>query len=645
MCGIAGFFTPGSSQPASTLTRMMDRLRHRGPDGDGVLHVVRHEDALVTTERAERVEAALGHLRLAIVDLSPDGAEPMANEDRTLWLTFNGEIYNHAALRAELSGHIFRSRCDAEVILHGYEEHGVSFFRRMRGMYAFALLDLRREELLLCRDAFGIKPLCYAPLGQGVAFASELSALEAAGVVGEVHPPSVMKYLALGYVPAPHTIFSNAHKLMPGECLRIHVGGRERVDLREPPLPPVRRPARTWNDDDTRAVRDALDTAVREHLVSDVEVGTFLSGGVDSALVTAAMVDAQHAPVQAFTMALDDPLLDESEAATHVARALGVRHHVRKVQAEDALRRLPGILGALDEPLADPSILPTRLCAELAREHVKVALSGDGGDELFGGYSRHHLHGALAHLRKLGSAFSSAVRLAAEAPSEVLLRAYRSAPSSLGLPPLTAPERKLRAAARGLGEPAPLEYGRLFRAGLPEELSAFSSTDPVEDHLRRLAAGYEVADPLSLAQAMDLRGHLHDDILTKVDRASMGVALEARVPLLSDVVGEAAAGLPTEALRRRTEGKRVLRALLAERLGDAVANAPKRGFSLPLSRWLSGPLAGWRRDALGSLASRDLLPAHALTQVERAHDDGEDHGPLLFALCALEMWLRARPGR
>jgi len=646
MCGIAGFFSVNAPQDGVRLRRMMDAVRHRGPDGEGTL-LARRDGRSLQVVADGPAHAALGHARLAIVGLGPDGAEPMGNEDGSLWLTFNGEIYNHATLRAELQsqGHVFRGRCDAEVLLHGFEQQGAAFFDRLRGMYAFALLDLKADSLTLCRDPFGIKPLFHATLDGVTAFASELGALERAGFAGALSMPSVAMYAALGFVPAPLTLRQGVSKLVAGGLLRADRDGVRLLGVTQPPLPPPHR-STSPGEGALESTQRALDETVRAHLMADVEVGAFLSGGIDSALITAAMVDARAGPVQAFTMAVDDPALDESALASETARALGITHHVRRVSPADARDRLPLILAGMDEPLADASLLPTRLVSELAREHVKVVLSGDGGDELFGGYTRHRLLVMMDPLRPLGRVsglLAGAVKAVGE---DALNAAYARVQPRLHLPPLHAPARKLVAALESLGKDRALAYGRMFQSGFAPELAVLGvDGSGAAAHLVATSDGYARADALSLAQAVDARTWLPHDILPKVDRMSMAVGLEARVPLVDVVMARHAATLGTPWLCDRSEGKRVLRALAERRFGAGLARASKRGFGLPMRDWLAGPLKAWRVDALGSLSTRRLFDPRGLTQLQQQHDTGTDHAPLLFALCALEMWLRADVGR
>jgi asparagine synthase (glutamine-hydrolysing) len=601
------------------------------------------------------VNAALGHARLAIVDLSSDAAEPMQNENGLLWLTFNGEIYNHRVLRQplEAQGHRFVSQCDAEVLLHGYEEHGASFFRKLDGMYAFALLDVQRQTLVLCRDPYGIKPLYFFQKGGTLAFASELRALHDGGFSGAPVPASLGVFLGLGYVPHPYALLDGVKKVNPGFTLTAAVEpSRSRgsiltagpgmtlaiQDVRHPPPIPGHRSHRGYSVDTVQEVQSAIWGSVSAHLMADVEVGTFLSGGVDSALITAAMVDLHGPRVQAFTIAIDDAALDESAEAAQTARALGIQHHVRRVSAADAIARLPALLGELDEPLADPSILPTRLCAELAREHVKVVLSGDGGDEFFAGYTRHKLFALLQYAGPLLPMVASAVHGMVRAVDEKTMdRVYSRLAPHVGLPPLQHPGRKLRAAGQSLFEPRVLQYARMFRAGQTEELGLLGLEDASAAHLIASAESAG-ADALTLAQTVDLRSWLPGDILTKLDRATMAVGLEARVPLICDAVARAASALPVPALQRGGLGKRVLRDIAQHRFGKAMSRRPKRGFGIPLQAWLAGPLAHWRRQCVQSFAARGMVAEERLNRLEQEHHAGKDHAPLLFAVCALETW-------
>ncbi|MBI5494425.1 MAG: hypothetical protein HY904_05310, partial [Deltaproteobacteria bacterium] len=429
----------------------------------------------------------------------------------------------------------------------------------------------------------------------------------------------------------------------PGELVRVQGGRAETLGMVAPPMPPQHRTHQGALNAVESEVQEVLKDSIRAHLVSDVEVGTLLSGGIDSAVVTALAVEVHGGPVRAFTLAVDDPALDETELATHAARTLGVRHHVLRVGPDQARARLPALLGSLDEPLADPSILPTRLVAELAREHVKVVLSGDGGDELFLGYTRHRFMDALDRARTLGPLSTWAARAGAHLPARALDAAYGSLHGVLGLPDVVAPARKLAAAAESLREDRVLAYGRLFRAGTPAELTRLGLPhDPAIPVLRAAGEGYDGADAAGLGQAVDVRLWLPDDILAKVDRASMAVGLEARVPLIDVEVARVAASLPGYALRSGSTGKVVLRRLAEKRFGPGLARADKRGFGLPMRDWLAGPLRPWRTEALASLSDRGLFDGHGLRALQEAHDTGTDHAPILFALCALEMWLRAR---
>ena len=642
MCGIAGFLSTTRALPLSRLHAMVAALAHRGPDGVGALGWRMESGSAVASQ--QQVHVALGHRRLAIVDLSADGQEPMCNEDGAWWLTYNGEIYNHLQLRTELLalGHTFRSHCDAEVLLHGMEQWGAGVFERLEGMYAAAMVHLPTATLWLARDPVGIKPLLVAQDGDCVAFASEGGGLEAGGFGGPVDPEAVSLFVALGFVPWPLALQRNMTQVAPGQVLRVVRGAVQEVTrVALTPVPHRRKSGRLPGA--VAGLQDALGASVASHLQADVEVGVLLSGGVDSAVVASLAVQHQPGRVQAFTLAVDHPAMDESAHAAQTAARLGVEHHVRKVTAADALARLPSLLASLDQPVADPSILPTRLVCELAAEHVKVVLSGDGGDELLGGYVRHRLWLAMRQMRPLSALAPWGTALTRLATDDRINRAYNRLAPTVGLPGIHEPARKLRAALASLAEPASVAYARTWRTAGTDELRTLGLDDAAANQLLlRGGASHAHAQALSLAQHADLLHWLPDDILFKVDRASMAVGLEARVPLLSAAVVRFCAGLHQGDLMHRGQGKHVLRQLAAQRVNADIAWARKRGFGLPLRQWLATDLRAWREDLLGSLAGRGTVSARGVRNLQDAHDGGTDHAPALFALCALESWLRPR---
>lgn len=640
MCGIAGVVGFEAAHPTARVERMTSRLSHRGPDGVSV-GAWNWDGASVARGEAH---VTLGHARLAIVDLSDDGQEPMGNEDGQLQLTFNGEIYNHVALRRGLSSqHRFRSQCDAEVLLHGLESHGPAFFRQLQGMFAFALVSLKERCVYLVRDPFGIKPLLYAFDGSTLAFGSELTALEAGGFAGGLDVDALGALVGLGFVPSSMSLRRGVQQVLPGHVLRVDAHGVKRVMTLDLPSLPHHR-ARGAGNAEAEAFHQTLETSVRDHLLADVEVGVLLSGGVDSTVVAALAQKAHGAPVRAFTLAVDHPGMDESDVAARTAQQLGVRHHIRRLSAEDALARLPDVLAALDEPLADASILPTRLVCELAREHVKVVLSGDGGDELLGGYTRHRLWESMARLRALGPLSAAAQHALAPVGDPAVNLAYALARRVLPLPPLHAPAHKLRRALASTLLSAGEAYGGLFRAADADTVTRLGLPDVGSTLLRSEGQAWEHADPLSLAQQVDLVRWIPDDILRKADRASMSVGLEMRVPLLHVPVMEAASVLPRGQLRQGPWGKVILRRWVATHVDARTAWADKRGFGLPLRDWMAGPLRRWRTELLGSLAERGVMHAHTLRALQDEHDAGTDRSAVLFALCSLETWWRARRG-
>ncbi|HYH45945.1 MAG TPA: asparagine synthase (glutamine-hydrolyzing), partial [Thermoanaerobaculia bacterium] len=590
MCGIAGFFRPGfdlgsvtsagpagsagphrahfasSSDPSdrAALAAMVDALSHRGPDGRGLLLAG---------------PFALGHARLAILDLA-GGRQPIWNEDRTAAVVVNGEIYNYRELRRGLEqrGHRFATDSDCEVVVHLYEEEGEACVARLRGMFALALADLKRRRLLLARDRLGKKPL-YITEGAGpghrIGFASELKALTAGGLLAsDIDPEAVDLYLTLGYVPCPWTIFRGARKLAPGHYAVCDAAGLRTVRYWDLEFAPP-------GEADAAAeagLEELIDEAVRLRLASDVPLGAFLSGGIDSGTVVSFMAAAMDLPVATHTVGFDDPALDERPDAAAVARALGTDHQETAVHPELA-DLLPKIAWHLDEPFADPSAVPTWYVSQETRRRVTVALSGDGGDELFAGYvDRYAMHLAEDRLRPWIPGPLRRLALPALA---------RQWPRSPRVP------RALRLG--GLFENLSLDSDRAYlrdQSVLPPHVRARlggTAAAPGFEPFAALAPHFERApegDPLARALYLDVKTWLADGILVKVDRMSMAHALEVRCPLLDHRVAELAARLPSAAKLAGGRGKLPLRRLAARRLPAEILERPKRGFLPPVSRWL-----------------------------------------------------------
>ena len=625
MCGLAGLFDSRGAREIDRqlLRRMNDRLSHRGPDGSGDYC---------------RPGIGLAHRRLAIIDLA-GGAQPLFNEDGSVVVVFNGEIYNFQELADLLTatGHTLRTRSDTEVIVHAWEQWGPDCVRRFHGMFAFALWDANAETLLLARDRLGKKPLYWTELADGmVLFGSELKALTLhPGLERRLDPQAVEDYLALGYVPDPRSIWQGVSKLPPAHTLTWRRGRRPLLARYWRPQAGGTRP-RTLEQAQGELM-ERLRAAVRQRLVADVPLGAFLSGGLDSSAVVAVMAGESSRPVESFSIAIDHPAYDESGHAAKVAERYRTNHRVRRVDpsAIDLVDRLAAIH---DEPFGDSSSMPTlRLCAA-ARERVTVALSGDGGDELFAGYRRTLWHCREERLRSL--------------MPDWLRRPVFGLAGQL-YPKLDWAPRPLRARTvlRELAlDPAEAYFGSVAAIGDDPRLGLYS-----QDFRRRLN-GYRASelirahmaeadsdDPLWQAQYADLMTWLPGDILVKVDRASMAVGLEVRGPLLDHRLVEWSAGLPSDFKLWRGIGKRVLKGALAAHLPAELIARPKQGFSVPLAQWFRGPLRERVRAALTGpvLADTGLFEPAALAALVERHQSGRrDHGVALWVLLMFESFLR-----
>jgi asparagine synthase (glutamine-hydrolysing) len=623
MCGICGLLALDGAGPvdAEALEAMNATMVHRGPDSAGAF-----VDGPV----------GLAARRLAIIDLE-HGDQPLSNEDGTVTVVQNGEIYNHEALHAELEavGHRFRTRSDTEVLAHAYEQWGVGFVERLRGMFALALWDARERRLVLVRDRFGIKPLFWAEAGGALAFASELKALRLApGFREEVDPEALDAFLAFNSIPAPLTIYAGARKLPPGYLL-VRERGAIRIERFARPCPVPAADVRREEEATLAAeLRETLRDSVRAHLVSDVPVGVLLSGGVDSSLLCALAAQESSEPVQTFSIGFQERSFDELDLARSVAERYRTDHHELLLKP-DAAELFPEIAAAFDEPFGDSSALPTFLVCRLASEHVKVAMSGEGGDELFGGYETYVAD--LLSARGLGRAARVARPLVELLPSSsrrVSLE-YRA-------------KRFVRAAHL-----PPLErhhgWKEIFSRDVRAELlrGRRDGYDPLDVYRERYAetAG---AEPLARLQDVDLGIYLVDDLLVKTDRMSMAHSLEARVPYLDTGVAGMAMALPTAAKVRGWAKKRLLRRAAAPLLPEAIVRGRKKGFSIPAAAWLRGPLVPFAREVLAParIADQGLLDPAAVTAVLDRHVDGrEDLSRQLWGLLALSLWRDRRSVR
>jgi len=626
MCGITGIVDLRGRRAIdrATLLRMNDSQHHRGPDENGI-----HLGPGV----------GLGHKRLSIIDLAT-GQQPLYNADRTVALVYNGEIYNYRDLIAELTalGYVFRTRSDTEVIVHAWDAWGAGSVRRFRGMFAFALWDERSETLFLARDRLGVKPLYYALLPDGhLLFGSELKSLLAhGGLARSIEPQAVEDYFALGYVPEPRTIFRNALKLPPATTL---------VARRGAPLPA---PAEYWDvrftldakigaADAQQELRERLTESVRLRLMSEVPLGAFLSGGVDSSAVVAAMAGLSAEPVNTCSIAFSDPAYDESAYAQQVADRYRTRHFVDRVESDD-FDLIDTLARLYDEPYADSSAMPTYRVCQLARRHVTVALSGDGGDENFGGYRRYRLHMMEERLRQ-------PLPLGLRRPMFGLLgRVY---PKADWAPRVLRGKTTFEALARDSVEAyfhsmsllRDADRRALYANSFRAQLAGYNAVEVFKRHAQR--ANRE--DPLALVQYLDLKTYLVGDINTKVDRASMAHSLEVREPLMDHPLVEWLATLPSEYKLRGGEGKWLLKTAMEPLLPRDLLYRQKMGFAVPLAEWFRGPLKQRVRDAvLGErLADSGYFNPATLRRLVEQHSSGmRDHSAPLWSLLMFEAFLR-----
>lgn len=627
MCGITGIFDTRGQRAVDygVLRRMNDAHLRRGPDEGGV-HI---EPGL-----------GMGHRRLSVIDVAT-GQQPLFNEDGSVVLVYNGEIYNYQELVPELQalGHVFRTKSDTEVIVHAWESWGEACVERFRGMFSIALFDRNRQTFFMARDRLGVKPMHWALLDDGMLlFGSELKSLLAHGKLPrEIDPAAVEQYFALGYVAEPRTIFKGAKKLPPGHTLTIR---------RAQPIPEPRRfwdihfhPGRTvvTLEDAAEELRARLAESVRLRMISEVPLGAFLSGGVDSSAVVATMAQVSREPVNTCSIGFDDPQFNEIEFAQAVATRYGTNHRTQIVKSDDF--ELVDLLATLyDEPFADSSAIPTYRVCQLARQHVTVALSGDGGDEGFGGYRRYRLHlgeeklrGMLpAPLRRplfglLGKVYPKA---------DWAPRVLRAKSTFEGM---------ARSAVQGYFHEMSILRGpgreALFSPKLKQALGGYSALQVFEDHALQAATD----DPLALVQYIDMKTYLVGDINTKVDRASMAHSLEVREPLMDHPLLEWLATLPNDLKIAGGEGKRLLKKAMEPALPHEVLYRPKMGFAVPLARWFRGPLKQRVRQSLFGerMADTGWFDRAEMQRLVQQHEAGQqDHSAAIWSLLMFDAFLR-----
>ena len=613
MCGIAGLVVaPGYAAPSAELgRRMTEVIRHRGPDDDGL-----HSD-----ERA-----VLGMRRLSIIDVA-GGHQPAYAADGQVCLVFNGEIYNYRELRRELErdGHDFRTQGEAEVIVQAYLRHGTDVFARLDGMFAIAIWDRRHHELLLARDRFGEKPLYYTSNRRRILFGSELkSLLQSSDCPRDIAPDGLRAFLSYGYVPSPASIFAGVSKLPPGHWLRYRDG---EIELQRYWRPSLAIKTRLSEAEATEQLAELLDRAVASRLTSDVPFGAFLSGGLDSSTVVALMARHLDRPVKTFTIGFREAAYNELDDARQVARHLGTEHHELVVEP-DAVALLQQLVWHFDEPFADASAVPTFLVSQLARQHVKMVLTGDGGDELFGGYDRYLRLLALERLGPLTRPAAAALRVAGALLPDPIGNRLGRIGERLQLP----------------GQQRYLSSVALQRADTAHALNA-GAGGARHYHLPLLEeAGADLGagrSPLDRAVAIDLQSYLPDDILVKLDRMAMANSLEARSPFLHPELASFALSLPESFRIRGGRGKYLLRQVAARWLPPRAVGKPKQGFGIPLAQWLRGPLLEVAQDTIGSRGFRErgLCDPVIATALLAEHVSGRvDRSQILWQVICLELW-------
>jgi asparagine synthase (glutamine-hydrolysing) len=620
MCGIAGIATRDFQEPIEEgrLKRMRDALRHRGPDGAGLLL-----DGPV----------GLGHRRLSIVDVS-GGHQPMANEDGSVWIVFNGEIYNHAALRPglEARGHRYRSRSDTETILHLYEEEGERCVERLQGMFAFAIWDRPRRRLLLARDRLGIKPLYYAITPRELLFASEIKALLAAGVRPELDHAALPEYLAAGFVSGEETLFRGVRRLPPASTLSWSPG-QEFHQRRYWRLPAPEGDGGPALAERACEVRSRLAAAVRSHLMSDVPLGLFLSGGIDSSGLLALMAPMVKEPVRTFAVGFSEREANELAYARLAARSAGAEHREVVVSPEEFFQSLPGLVWHEDEPISFPSSIPLYFVSRLAQDHVKVVLTGEGADELFLGYNRYRVTAWNQRLGRLyWSATPSALRATVRRVAGRLPRPLRryAVRSFLTLEP----------GQRGLYCENFAVFSQALRQEVLPDAGLLAARDP---HAQSLAFYEEaVGGALDRMSRADLQTYLVR-LLMKQDRMSMAASIESRVPFLDHELVEHVVSMPGRFKLRGWQTKAVLRAALRGLVPPAILSRRKMGFPVPVARWLRGPFWSLVEEfVLGPRAhSRGLFDPSVLRRLAEEHRGGQvSHGDRLWLLLNLEVWQR-----
>lgn len=622
MCGILGILNAnGEPVDRGNILSMAAVMSHRGPDGEGA-----YCDGPV----------GLAHRRLSIIDLS-GGTQPMSNEDGSVWITFNGEIYNFPDLKRDLEakGHRFRTRSDTEAIVHAYEEYGTDCVKRLRGMFAFGIWDARKRRLFLARDRMGKKPLHYFSHGKRFIFASEIKAIvQDRQVSREIDPEALVDYFTYMYIPFPRTIFRSVRKIPPGHWMTVSfetAAGRSSLGIEQRPYWDLRySPDASLSEQDwVEGLREKINEAVRVRLMSDVPLGAFLSGGVDSSAVVAAMAAAQAGPVKTFSVGFEEEDFSEIEYARAVARRFGTDHH-EEIVRPDAVELLPKLAWEFDEPFADSSAIPTYHVSRMARQHVTVALSGDGGDETFAGYKRYAWADGLSRWDFL----PSFVRRAAFGwPSALMPQGMRGKGALRNMS--MGPYERYRSLITH-DEPGYLD--RLLTADVKVQMRADG-----DDLFKQFYGRFPDADYLTRLQYLDTKTYLAEDILTKVDRTSMLCSLETRAPLLDHELQEYVARMPASLKLFAGEKKYIFRRAMRGVLPDEILDRPKMGFAVPLGKWFKKDLDSFARETLLGPTARErgiFDPRF----VEKVLDDHQkktrDLSARIWSLLFFEQWCR-----
>ncbi len=625
MCGIAGIIAERAGEAANArIEGMIRALKHRGPDDYGLW-----SDDL----------CALGHRRLAIIDLSEAGRQPLSNAGGTIWITFNGEIYNFQELRRELEslGYRFRTGTDTEAIVYAYEQWGVECVLRLRGMFAFGIWDNRRRRLFLARDRVGKKPLFYTRAGGAFLFASELQGLLAEPEVSrEPDRAAIDEYLSWGYIPAPRTGFRGIQKLAPAHWLTLELtadGWIEKIERYwsldyEPKL-------KLSEAEAIDGLREKLIEAVRLRMISDVPLGAFLSGGIDSSIVVGLMAQLSDRPVKTFSIGFKDAQWDETAHAKRIAEKWGTEHHQFDVEPH-ALEVLPKLVRHYGEPFADSSAVPTYYLSQMTRSRVTVALNGDGGDESFAGYERYLGNRLAERLRMLPGSSLVARRIARMLPTSVNPKSrWRRAYRFLSVATQDMPER--------YGNWIGYFNSRAKRALYSGEFRQSLNGSHPEDWMAELFEEAKWADAVDVAMAVDVASYLPYDLLVKVDIASMANGLEARSPFLDHEVMEFAARLPANLKLRGRSSKYLLRRAFVELLPIENVDRRKMGFGVPVGEWFRGELKELLRDSLLSVEAgqRGYFDPKVVAGMVKEHlEGGADHSAQLWSLMMLELWHR-----